>query len=141
MQKISSIPFFRRAVVCVFGGIFFGFVCLGLASQGDPTILDFKNPVFWSILFNRFLIGWVLIFAGAFSTHPVLKIRVFPSIRGAIVGVVVSMNMAIGAFLSQKIPTDEQSSVFWMTILAGAIFGLIIDVVASRVGGTGRDIL
>ncbi len=36
---------------------------------------------------------------------------------------------------------DEMRMIFWMTIAAGAVYGLIIDVIATKVAGDGKELM
>ncbi|MEA1893617.1 MAG: hypothetical protein U9N36_00160 [Euryarchaeota archaeon] len=67
------------------------------------------------IVYNRALIG----IADNIDLHPAL--------RGAIMGVVVSMAMAI-------------FDVAWIVVGFGLVYGVLIDVVTSKIEGRGEEI-
>jgi len=143
MKKLFSLPLIKRKIVCVILGIAFGFLCSFLAWKSSPDLQNDPNywwsPMMWAIVYNRFLIGVVILFAGAFTVHPFFKwLKFAPWFRGTILGAVVSVDMAIGSLISG---TPDSCKIFWMTILAGAIYGLIIDVVATKIAGEGKDLL
>jgi hypothetical protein len=96
------------------------------------------TPLMWAIVFNRFLIGLFVYFAGAINYDAWLKCKWWSWLRGFIVGAIVSIDMAIGIFMSPTTGSYDAVTVFWMTILAGAVYGLIIDLVATKVAGDGK---
>jgi len=129
--------FLIRLLIAVILWIWFWFVCTRLASSSNPDIR--WTPLMRSILFNRFLIGMIVGLLGVYTVHPILWFKVFP-LRGLIFGAIISIDIAIGNFMS---PGDraQQIKIFRMTILAWAIYGLIIDLVATRLGWQGTKLL
>ncbi len=73
-----------------------------------------------------------------FVRHPIFGFRCFPFLRGAILGAVVSL---VNAFGILTMPTENAATIFWLTIGVGAIYGLIIDVVATKIGGEGKTLI
>ncbi len=140
MKNSSCCKLFKRKMVCIVLGIIFGFLCVWLASKESPDI--WGSPLMWSILFNRFLIGVVVFLAGAFTFHPIFKCRIYPWIRGLAIGALVSLDIALGIFIAPMgMDEEKMKMVFWATIIAGALYGLIIDVIASKVAGEGQELL
>ncbi|MFH0776864.1 MAG: hypothetical protein V1936_04615 [Patescibacteria group bacterium] len=135
---MKKLPSRRRCLVAVPLGLAFGVLCAWLASQNDPTIFDLHSPMFWTIVWNRLLIGFFVALAGAYKYHPVFGFRFYPALRGIILGALISLALAFGALLT---PSDQAVKYFWLTILAGAIYGLIIDLIATKVGGEGKNLL
>lgn len=127
----------KRAIISITLGLGFGVLCAYLASRSDPTIFSLKAPMFWVIVANRFLIGFTIFFAGWMTTHPLFKFPTPAWLRGFCIGAVVSLGLALGVLLN---PSPEAVKLFWLTILSGAIYGLIIDSIASRCGGQGKDL-
>ncbi|MBF0422068.1 MAG: hypothetical protein HQL73_03655 [Magnetococcales bacterium] len=139
---MSHHPAAKRFLTAITLGTIFGFVCLYLASRGHHEIESLSHPIFWIILTDRILIGMVVAFAGAFTVHPLLGFKYRPCLRGACLGAVVSLPIAPGIFVNP--PTGGPMSpwlIFWGTLAAGAIYGAIIDIVATRVGGEGDKLL
>lgn len=95
----------------------------------------------WIIIVNRMTIGLVVGIAGVFTRHPMFGFRTPPYLRGAVFGAVVSIGLAIGTFITPASGPYSQTALFWMTILAGAVYGSIIDMIATKVGGEGKDLL
>lgn len=135
---MSKIPSRKRFLVAISLGLAFGVLCAWLASKNDPTIFSLKSSTFWTIVWNRFLIGLMIAFAGAFVRHPIFGFRCFPVFRGAILGAIVSLVIAFGIL---TMPIENVTMIFWATIGAGAIYGIIIDLVATKVGGEGKELL
>lgn len=90
----------------------------------------------WEIVFNRFLLGIVVFLSGGFVWDPVWGIRLFPWMRGALVGTVVSLDASIGA-LAGVAGWDG----FLAMLAAGILFGIIIDILATQFGGEGEKLL
>lgn len=134
-----SHPAQKRFLIAMPLGIAFGFLCSYVASRG-MAMAFWWTPLMWSIVTDRMLIGLVIGFAGAFEYHPILGFRLYPCIRGTILGAFVSLPLAIGGMIS---PSADISawSIFTATMIAGAIYGCIIDLVATRFGGQGVKIV
>lgn len=141
-MKLFSYPAVKRKLICVLMGIGFGFLCAYLSSSGMEKGVDFWwTPLMWAIVFNRFLIGLFVYFAGAINYNPWLKWRWWSWLRGFVVGAIVSIDMAIGIFMSPTMSSSEALTIFWMIILAGAVYGLLIDLVATKVAGDGKKFI
>ena len=129
--------FLIRLLVAVLLGIWFGFVCTRLASWTNPDIR--WTPLMRSILFNRFLIGMIIGLLGVYTVHPAFWFKCL-GLRGLIFGAIISIQIAIGVFMVAG-DKAQQIKIFWMTILAWAVYGLIIDLVATRLGGQWTKLL
>jgi len=139
MKKLFSLPIVKRKTVCGLLGIGFGFLCAYFASK-DPSIgPDFwGSALMWNIVFNRLLIGIFVLIMGVYTMHPVFKFKLCPAFRGFFMGAFVSLGLAIGVLI---VPSPEGCKIFWMTIISGGIYGLIIDVVATKIAGDGKKLL
>jgi hypothetical protein len=140
-MKFFSSPLIKRKIVCVLLGIIFGFVCFGLAESNMKEGTLWNTPAMWEILYNRLLIGIVIYLAGAFTYHKIFKFRIYPWFRGSIIGAIVSIDLAIGSLITPNMDKSHAWAIFGMTIIAGAIYGLIIDIVATKIGGEGKEII
>ena len=137
-------PARTRFLVAVPLGIVAGLICVALAGQSSPEIWNVKNPLLWTLLTDRFLIGLVIGLAGAYTHHPVFGFRMPAFLRGAALGTLVSLPIAFGALTTpiEQIPTGVTLNfIFWATLAAGAIYGLVIDVIATKVGGEGKQLI
>lgn len=72
--------------------------------------------------------------------HPVFRFPIPAWFRGTVLGTFVSLPLAAGAMVAPAAGTDSWS-LFWLTLVAGAVYGLIIDVVATKFGGQGAELL
>ena len=139
-MKIFKNKLIQRKMICMSLAILFGLLCVYLANKGSEQIV-WGTPLMWAILYNRLLIGLFITVIGAFNWHGVLGFRYSPWLRGLMIGMVVSLDMAIGIFINPDIPVDQIKMIFWSTIIAGGIYGMIIDIVATRVTGEGKELL
>ena len=106
-----------KVILATILGFVFGIVCLLLAKSGGgpmPTVMA------WAIILNRTLIGFV-IGISAWRIHTV--------IHGLLIGIFVSLPPAFAAL---AVP-EAGYNIFIGTLLMGAIYGLIINVVIGFV--------
>lgn len=139
---MSHHPASKRFLTAVSLGVLSGFLCIYLASRGHPEMAQVTNPLFWIVVTDRMLIGMMVAFAGAFTVHPVMGFSYRPLLRGACLGAVVSLPIAPGILITP--PTSGPLApwmIFWGTIVAGAVYGAVIDWVATKVGGQGAALL
>lgn len=127
----------RRKLVCVALGIVFGLICCAFAASGGKTAV-WGTPLMWAILWNRVLIGIVVFLGGALNYHVALGFRLSPWLRGAVIGAVVSIGPALGSLMS---PAGYQAEAVWGTIVMGAVYGLLIDIIATKATGDGKAML
>lgn len=138
MSKSCSVAQ-KRFLIAMPLGIAFGFLCAYLAS-GSAVGPFWWTPMMWTIVTNRLLIGLVVGLAGAYTIHPILRFPLPPFLRGCCLGAITSLPLAIGVMIAPT-PGTGVWTIFWLTILAGAVYGLIIDLVATRWGGQGAELL
>lgn len=138
---MTTSPAAKRFTIAMILGVFFGLLCVFLAAWHQPELASPTHPIFWTIMTDRILIGLVVALAGAFTVHPILGFPYRPWLRGSCMGVVVSLPLAAG---SMSGPATHQISpwlIFFATLLAGAVYGGIIDWAATRFGGEGASLL
>ena len=104
-----------KVILATILGFVFGIVCLLLAKSSGPV----PAVMAWAIILNRTLIGFV-IGISAWRIHMV--------IHGLLIGIFVSLPAALGAWA-----TVAEYNVFLGTLLMGAIYGLIINVIIGLV--------
>jgi len=138
-KKALGCPLCKRKMIAITMGILFGLLCVTFANSSSEESI-WGTALMWVIIFNRFLVGYVVFIIGVFTACPVTKIKLYPWLRGSLVGAIVSLDMAIGVFVSPA-PSEEQKMIFWSTIIVGAIYGMIIDIVATKFGGEGEKLL
>lgn len=139
-KSVLSHPAAKRKMLCVLMGIVFGFLCAYLASSGMAGQDFWWTPLMWSIVINRTFIGFVIFIVGVYNYLPMFKRRYTVWLRGAVIGAIFSIGMGIGVFMNPAIDAAEATTVFWMTIGAGAFYGLIIDVVTTALFGDGKKL-
>ena len=133
----------KRILISTGMGFVFGLICFTGYIFSPNTQLEFaslslSNPMFWIIVLNRTILGLFVGFAGFITFHPFLKFKIPPILRGIKVGLIVSLLMAMGVFLA---PNSEDSwNTFWLILGAGAFIGAIIDFVATKYAGEGKDL-
>ncbi|EKE27691.1 MAG: hypothetical protein ACD_3C00169G0001 [uncultured bacterium (gcode 4)] len=128
--------FVLRFVISIFLGIIFGLVCVTLASGTNPDI--WWTPLMWSILYNRFLLWIVVAVVWVHTFHPLFWFRMWPFLRWALFWILVSMDLAIWVFINA---TPDAMTIFWYTILAWAIYWMIIDIVTTKIAWEWTEIL
>ncbi len=139
---IFSLKMVQRKMVCMLMAIALGFLCVFMASKhGNPDI--WWTPLMWSIVFNRFLIGMFIFIWWVFTVHPIKMFNFIlkPVFRGFFLGALVSLDLAIGVFMNTEIDSITKIRIFWLTILTWAIYGLIIDVTATKLTWQGKELL
>ncbi|PXF60014.1 MAG: hypothetical protein C4B59_10325 [Candidatus Methanogaster sp.] len=105
----------KRLVIATILGTLCGLFCMCGAMTKFPE--EFGTFMLIGIVYNRALIGIVIGTSDNIDLHPAL--------RGAIIGIVVSMAMAIFS-------CDSDSSGALMLLAFGLVYGVLIDVVTSR---------
>jgi len=103
----------RRMAICLLLGAIFGAFCAYFSGKSVPSL---TYPILLSIAYNRFTLGLAIGLAGG--------LRIPSAIRGALLGAVVSAGIAI--------PSGMEGGL--MLLVAGMIYGAIIDLVATRWG-------
>ncbi len=76
----SLSPCKKRFLIALPLGVLAGIICTSLASSSNPDI--WGTALMWTIILNRWTIGLVVGFAGAFLRHPVFDFRIPPYLRG-----------------------------------------------------------
>ncbi len=139
-KQTFSLPIVKRIAIAEILGLGAGLLCISFVAKEMPEIWDLKNPLFWTIVINRIVLGLVVGLAGFMTFHPIFKFRCFPFLRGAVFGAVVSLSMAFGGLIGNPHP-ETMMTIFWATIIAGVVYGMIIDIVATKFGGEGKALL
>lgn len=105
----------KRLVIATILGILCGLFCMYGTITKFPG--EFGTLALIGIVYNRALIGIVIGIADNIDLHPAL--------RGAVIGVVVSMAMAIFS-------GDSDSSGALILLAFGLVYGVLIDVVTTK---------
>ncbi len=86
-----------------------------------------------AMIINGLIIGTMLTFAGVFTWHPVFKFRIHPIFRGAIIAAFVHLDYTIY--------TWSDKPLFWKTMVIAAVFGALVDLMATQLFGEGKKLL
>jgi len=101
----------------------------------------------WGLLLWYILFGAVIGMFGMIDVHPVFNFRMPFWFRGILFG--AWLNFVLALLMHDKLtelfatlppPLDGFHSPFWI-VAEGAIVGLLIDWIATRFGGEGREVL
>ncbi len=135
-------PFVKRMCIAKSLGLLFGVLCaFGISRDLGAGIFSIYNPIFWMILLNRMFIGIFIAFAGFVTIHPIFKCRIYSCVRGFILGAFVSVLLALTVFLIPEMMDGQKLKMFFGLVFVGGIQGLIIDYLATRFGGEGKDLI
>jgi len=123
----------RRMFLAISLSLIFGIISAYLSWKADPFLqLDhnyWRWPVMASIVFNRFLIGFVLIFVWFVKVHPVFNIRMYPVIRWALIWALISIDMTFSSYIMWY---SRAAFLAWFTLSTWAIYWIIIDYLATK---------
>lgn len=138
-KKICSLPMVRRMFISMFLGISFGLLCSYLAWRSSGMTPDFWwSALMWNILFNRLMIWVMIAFAWFVTFHPILRIRMYPALRWTLIWALVSLDISFWAFISEM---PDAWNILFATVLAWAIYGMIIDLVATKYWGEWKALI
>jgi len=99
-----------------------------------PAELIEKVPMVQAaMIVNGLIIGTMLALAGVFTWHPVFKARLHPIFRGALIAAFVHLDYTIYTWPDQPL--------FWKTMIIAAVFGAVIDQMATQLYGEGKKLL
>ncbi len=105
----------KRLVICLIGGAVAAFICImGMKSGGRVEV---THTILLSGIGNRVLIGLVIALSG-------WKINYL--LHGALIGTLVTLSSSI-------VMLPDNMSGFLMYTIAGLVYGLLIEVFATKV--------
>ena len=110
----------KRLIIATLSGLFFGFVCFGLASSG-PVPLPW--PAAADIITSRTLIGVVIGISSIALGHW--------SIHGLVMGMLFSLPLAFSSLMAPDNPDFSKSAMFVWTVVLGMIYGLLIELITT----------
>jgi hypothetical protein len=110
----------KRLIVATLSGLFFGFVCFGLASSGPVPP---PWPVGAEIISSRTLIGFAIGISSMMLGHW--------SIHGLVMGILFSMPMAFSGLMAPDNPDFSKVSMFAWTVVLGMIYGFLIELITT----------
>ena len=110
----------KRLIVATLSGLFFGFICLGLATSG-PAPLPW--PVGLQIITSRTLIGLAIGISALALGHW--------SIHGIVMGLFFSVPLAFSGLMAPDNPDFSKVSMFAWTVVLGMVYGFLIELITS----------
>lgn len=141
-KKTPCKPLVKRFAISIILALFFGLLCSYLAWSWDPKLMEdmwfWGWPLMLSIMFNRLLIWFAVTFSWFMTKHPLFWFKMYPVFRWAIIWAFVSIDIIFGPFIMDY---QQATLVAWMTVLAGAFYGMVIDMVATKFAWDGEDLL
>ncbi len=112
----------KRFTVATLSGVLFGFICYALASSGADKL---AWPVALQAITSRTLIGFAIGISSLQLVHW--------SLHGLVMGLLFSVPLAFSGLMAPDSPQYSKASMFVMTIVLGMIYGLLIEVITSRI--------
>ncbi len=112
----------KRIIIATLSGVLFGLVCLGLASSGPDKL---AWPIVFQIISSRTLIGFAIGISILSLIHW--------SVHGILMGILFSIPIAFSGLMAPDSPDYNKISIFIFTIVLGAIYGLLIEVITSLI--------
>jgi len=110
----------KRLIIATILGVIFGFVCYGLASNGQN---EFSQILALNIILGRTLIGFGIGISRFSFKHW--------SLHGFLLGLIFSLPAGFGAMLSPENPEFSKIMMLTSTILMGMIYGFLIEFITS----------
>jgi hypothetical protein len=110
----------KRIIVATLAGLFFGFVCFGLACSSPGTL---AWPVTVQIIISRTLIGFAIGISCISLKHW--------TIHGLVLGLIFSLPLAFSGLMAPDSAEMSKVSMFIWTNVLGMIYGLLIEFITS----------
>ncbi|MDA3867637.1 MAG: hypothetical protein PF489_12940 [Salinivirgaceae bacterium] len=111
----------KRLIIATLLGVASGFICYAFASSGQEV-------AFWmavSIIFSRTLIGFAIGISRLKMGHWAL--------HGTIMGLIFSLPGSFAVMAGPANPDFCPATMFFMTLIMGMLYGLIIELITSIV--------
>lgn len=109
-----------RLIIATLGGLLFGIVCYLFAASGPDPL---PYPVAAQIISSRLLMGFAIGLSRFDFGHW--------AIHGIVLGTLFSLPLAYSGLMAPENPDFSRMSMFVWTIVLGAIYGLLIEVITS----------
>jgi len=108
----------KRIIIATLSGLLFGIVCYYIASgSGEITA-----PISYQIIASRTLIGFVIGISSLNLKHWAL--------HGLILGIIFSIPLSFSGMMADN-PEFSSGMMFLSTIVMGAIYGILIELITS----------
>jgi len=110
----------KRVAVATLAGIFFSFVCVGLASSGPGEL---AWPVIAQIMASRTLIGFAIGISALSLGHW--------TVHGAVMGMLFSLPLAFSGLMAPDNPEFSKSAMWIWTVVLGMVYGFLIELITT----------
>ncbi|HCI03298.1 MAG: hypothetical protein CL969_00185 [Euryarchaeota archaeon] len=125
-----SLPLAKRKFFCIGASLL---ASIAVAFTLPAELIEKVPMVQAGMIINGLVIGTMLTFVGVFTWHPVFKFRMHPIFRGALIAAFVHLDYTIYTWSDQPL--------FWKTMIIAAVFGAVIDQMATQLYGEGDKLL
>ncbi len=112
----------KRLIVATLSGLLFGLVCYSFASMGEGEL---PYPVAAQIISSRILMGFAIGLSRFNFGHW--------AIHGIVLGTLFSLPLAYSGLMAPENPDFTPIMMFVSTVVMGAIYGLLIEVITSAI--------
>lgn len=126
---ILSKPIVKRVAIWISLGIIFWLLCSYFALKYNTTNIVNQSALMWNLIFNRFIMWFIIAILWLITVHPLFWFRMYPALRWAFAWWVISIDLVFGPYMMWY---ENAWSIAFATILVGAIYGMIIDLVATK---------
>ncbi len=93
-----KVSFLKRFIVAmILGVITAGITLYYLSFQIMPHI--FGSDLMWTIIANRITLAFVVAIGGVYMVHPIFGFKCPAFLRGAVFGLIISIELAVGVFI------------------------------------------
>lgn len=110
----------KRLIIATLGGLIFGLVCYSFASMGNEPV---PYPVAAEIISSRIMMGFAIGLSRFNFGHW--------AIHGIVLGTLFSLPLGYSTLMAPENPEFTPMMMFVSTIVMGAIYGLLIEVITS----------
>lgn len=112
----------KRLIIATLGGLLFGLVCYSMASMGAEEL---PYPVAAQIISSRLMMGFAIGLSRFNFGHW--------AIHGIVLGTLFSLPLAYSGLMAPENPEFSTIQMFVWTIVLGAIYGLLIELITSGI--------
>ena len=99
---------------------------------------SWDNFMMWSTITNRMLLWLVVALAWFVTIHPMCGFKFPVFVRGLKMWALVSLPMALWALMWEG---EAAIQWFWFVLIAGAIIGMVIDLIITKIAGEGKALM
>ncbi|MCF7920469.1 MAG: hypothetical protein K9N06_11215 [Candidatus Cloacimonetes bacterium] len=109
----------KRMIIATLMGAVCGLICISLAQSGGNTLPDFIKL---QMIVSRTMIGFVIGISG---------IKLGWALHGILLGLLIGLPMALASTMGSADSGFTPEKMFYMTLIIGAFYGFLIELVTS----------